>query len=90
MPGISGHSHREEKGGAHLGQMRLLRTEIFQLVGPDEAGDHIWDSLRPRFNETPKLITAEKGHTGATFCVRHLWWLVSVRFGRQLSVMERG
>ena len=67
-----------------------LRTEIFQLVGPDEAGDHIWDSLRPRFNETPKLITAEKGHTGATFCVRHLWWLVSVHFGRQLSVMERG
>lgn len=77
--------------------MRLLRTEIFQLVGPDEAGDHIWDSLRPRFNETPKLLRAEKGQTGATFvsgiCAVHfwhLWWLVSVHFGRQLSVMERG
>ena len=38
----------KEKEAAHLGEMRLLRTDTFQLVGPDEAGlgDHIRDSLK--------------------------------------------
>jgi hypothetical protein len=42
------HSHGKEKEAAHLGEMRLLRTDTFQLVGPDEAGlgDHIRDSLK--------------------------------------------
>lgn len=40
---LSGQSHGKEEGGAHLEEMRLLRTDNSQLVGPDDAGlgDHI-------------------------------------------------